>query len=752
MRRIVPVLAALAALACLGISVPAAGQRSPFLPEDTYTKLTNEISGDIAFDNLRSLVMYHAPSGESEGFLDEARWVAAKAKSYGLEDVRFISLPTWTTSPDAVDQNWTLQGGELWLVEPRTVKLGDVRETPTSVADNSPTADLTADLVDVGEGTGESDYAGPDVAGKVVLAYGPPDRVKELACWGHGAAGIVSYHSTRTDPWTDHADQIAWSHISPSKLGQKPAPPVFVISPRAGLGLSREMSGRASSHIFAPDGAAASPAHFKVHLKIVSQVSQPGRQGLVEGLIRGTSIHDQSIVLTAHLQEEKTSANDDRSGCANLLEIARAMEAMIADGRLPRPQRDIRFWWTNEIGAEYEYFSEHPEERGRIIADINQDMVGARQSLGGRVQHVSRTPYSRWSFLNTVVESIVSSLAEGNNAYLASWQNHNPAPYSRPVFAHLGSREPYRVEMVHYFDSTDHVVFNEGAIGIPGVTFTNWPDEYIHSSDDDLWQIDQTQLERNAVAVAASALYLASLNEKEVPMLMAVMAGEARERLSGDLAIGLSRLAEAAAAAPGEPVAPGASTAPAGQGAPAAPQTREDQKERLRAAFDDAMNLLDQAELREVAGFESVRRFSGPASRQLLESLEEDMKLTEVNHRKRIEEWYRALGGPRSATAQSQPNQEERAADSKVPHNVGPLSDYLKHNQQINGPGRLHPLMKFEALNYVDGKRSVLDIYRAVRAESLSAGEWYYGTVHLADIEELFKEAEKVKAVEMTTR
>ena len=176
-------------------------------------------------------------------------------------------------------------------------------------------------------------------------------------------------------------------------------------------------------------------------------------------------------MLTAHLQEEKTSANDDRSGCANLLEIARALEAMIWDGRLPRPKRDIRFWWTNEIAAEYEYFSEHPEERARIIADINEDMVGARQSLGGRVQHVSRTPYSRWSFLNDVVESIVTSLVEGNNAYIASWQNHNRAPYSRPVFAHLGSREPYHAELVHYFDSTDHLVFNEGAIGIPGVTF-----------------------------------------------------------------------------------------------------------------------------------------------------------------------------------------------------------------------------------------------------------------------------------------
>jgi hypothetical protein len=60
--------------------------------------------------------------------------------------------------------------------------------------------------------------------------------------------------------------------------------------------------------------------------------------------------------------------------------------------------------------------------------------------------------------------------------------------------------------------------------------------------------------------------------------------------------------------------------------------------------------------------------------------------------------------------------------------------------------------MQWEALNYVDGKRSILDIYHAVRAESLSAGEWYYGTVRLEDIEALFKAAEKEKAVEIVTK
>ncbi len=696
---------------------PAAAQESPFLPADTYTKLVNEISGDIAYDNLRSLVMYHSPSGSADDFQKEAQWVAARAKEYGLEDVSYISLPAWRTSTKAPDQGWTLKGGELWLLEPKPMKLGDVRETPTSVADNSPSADITAEFVDVGEGVSESDYAGKEVSGKVVLSYGKINKVRELACWARGAVGIVSYYSTRVSPWTDFPDQVAWSQVSPSKEGEKPAPPVFVISPRTGLMLSRWMAGRPPSHIFAEEADSMSrPPTFKVHLKIQSEMVQPARSGMVEGFIRGTTYHDQAIVLTAHLQEEKTSANDDRSGCANLLEIARAIEAMVADGRLPRPKRDIRFWWTNEISAEYQYFADHPDERGRILADINQDMVGAKQSLGGRVQQISRTPWSRWSFLNDVVESIVTSLVRGNNAYLASWQNKNPAPYSRAIFAHQGTREPYNAAVVPYFDSTDHMVFNESAVGIPGVTFTNWPDEYIHSSDDDLWQIDRTQLQRNAVAVAATALYVANLSESDTPTLMAVMAGEARERISHDLATGLSRLAQAQA---GE----------------------------RRAAVEDAQNLLSQSVAREITGLESIRRFADASSRKLLDGIIADFKLTENNHRGRIEEWYVSLGGKRGPLALSE---REKALAAKVPRNLGSPGEYMRHKEEIDEPKTLHGLMAWEALNYVDGKRSILDIYRAVRAQSLSAGDWYYGKVTLEDIEALFTAAEKEKAVEIS--
>ena len=98
------------------------------------------------------------------------------------------------------------------------------------------------------------------------------------------------------------------------------------------------------------------------------------------------------------------------------------------------------------------------------------------------------------------------------------------------------------------------------------------------------------------------------------------------------------------------------------------------------------------------------------------------------------------------------PDPLEKSLATQVPRNAGTLGEYLRHASEVEGPKSLHPLMQAEALNYVDGLHSILEIYHAVRAESLSAGEWYYGTVTLQDIDALFKAAVKEKAVEITIK
>ena len=139
-----------------------------------------------------------------------------------------------------------------------------------------------------------------------------------------------------------------------------------------------------------------------------------------------------------------------------------------------------------------------------MLININQDMVGAKQSMGSRVQHIIRRPHSIPSYLSDVIESITEYVIMTNSAFLAAGDAGTTQPFSKPIYSHLVTRERYNAMIVPYFDSSDHLVFNEAVVGIPGVELINWPDTYIHSTADDLDNIDQTQLKRNAFIVAAN--------------------------------------------------------------------------------------------------------------------------------------------------------------------------------------------------------------------------------------------------------
>ena len=121
-------------------------QTSPVVFPKVWLALENEINGDNSFDLLRHLTLYHAPTGSNDDFEAQAKWVAERAREYGLTDVKVF----WV---GGTDRPWNVRWGEAWIVEPETAKLGDTLESPLRVAANSRSADISAELVDVGGGT-----------------------------------------------------------------------------------------------------------------------------------------------------------------------------------------------------------------------------------------------------------------------------------------------------------------------------------------------------------------------------------------------------------------------------------------------------------------------------------------------------------------------------------------------------------------------------------------------------------------------
>ena len=74
---------------------------------------------------------------------------------------------------------------------------------------------------------------------------------------------------------------------------------------------------------------------------------------------------------------------------------------------------------------------------------------------------------------------------------------------------------------------------------------------------------------------------------------------------------------------------------------------------------------------------------------------------------------------------------------------VGTFADAVGKTKPVAG---LHAMMRFETLNFADGRRNAYEVYQAVAAEALSAGAWYYGTVAPADVLETLERAARAGA------
>lgn len=681
----------------LCITLPTFAQETPFLNDDEIRMLINELSGDRSFEHIRILTQWHRNSG-MDGYFEAADYVVEEAKKAGLVDVKFIEQPLG-------GPNYTAKSAELWITEPIEIKLADIGDHALMLSDGSHDADVTAELVWAGTGSKE-DLEGLDVAGKIVLVSGNPGAAVSNAVYDKGALGVVCYGTSESKNPMDFPDQLAWTRISSNVPEGKQGTFAFNLSPRKGDQLRQMLETKGLQDVFAT-GKKTMGGKIVVKAKVDTEFGEaPGRTGFVEGWIRGSKYSDQQIVITAHLQEEQGSANDDGSGCGNLLEIARTLNKLIDEGKIERPLRDIRFWWTDEIYSEYRYFRDFQDEPAKMLANLHQDMVGAKQSVGSRIQHLIYSPHSITSYLDALFESVGQFVIETNNPFITAGRMGGlPRPHSRPIYATRGTREGFGARFVPFFNASDNMNFIEGVIGVPAVGLINWDDYYIHSSDDDLWQIDATQLQRNAFIIASMAYYLGKAEDDQTNLLLSETYTQGSKRLANDLQAAFHQI---------------------------------ESLENQTLAYKNATIILEQAALRETRALMSVADVVGKNdnSSKKMAAMVERLKANKKVLMDDVDAFYMFKNNT-SKTPKIELSAQELVASKKIPKNNPDLDAYFG-NRRGGAPGvSIHSTMRMEVFNFVDGKRSYYDIYKAVLAEILAAGNWYYGTITLDEVEKL---------------
>ncbi len=649
--------------AFLIFSLPLAGQQQPSLLDTKTRDLLHEsLSGELAKEHVYQITRYHRIQG-SRQYREAANYVLGKLRSYGFSE-KDAYIETFTSDGKATYQTWQSPSGwdissaELRMVEPYDERIVGYPEIAMSVMTYSNPGDVTAELVWVGSGERDEDYAGKNVRGKIALATGYGGTVHRLAVLKYGAKAVVCFLDD--DRAKEHPDMLQYTGMWPRTDELSHVTFGFNLTNRQGTKL-RDML--------------LSGKKVVVHGQVKGIGLEPYFMDIVVAHIRGADYPGEELVFSAHLDHPKESANDNASGSGAILDIARTMKELTLNGKLPKPKRSFRFLWVPEWNGTMPYIDAHPELvgpalGGKFLANMNMDMVGENLDLLHSEMGITRTPDSNPSVLNDVVENM-AQMVDGMD-----------------IRTPRGSLSQFNYRITAYEGGSDHMMFIDRKI--PGVMFSH-SDYTHHTSEDTPDKVDPVELQRSEVISAATMLYLANLTDEQAVDLVALAAANSAKRLADGARRARRMIASAAA-------------------------------KDLAAAWSDAVNLVEHRAGWEVETLESVLTFNaGKSVASEVSSAASEIQrqkeyfVNELRH-------AAVLRGAKenSGRAGDAPDRRVPVRLTRGPLDFGLPASKLKGKDSLYYSSPEFTLggdERFELVNFINGKRSVTDIRNALSAE-----------------------------------
>ncbi len=442
-------------------------------------------------------------------------------------------------------------------------------------------------------------------------------------------------------------------------------------------------------------------------IKVRAQVESASETADLEDVIAvipGSDPAAGEVILSAHLFEgfNKQGANDNVSGSAGILETARILNTLISEGRLPKPRRSIRFIWGPEFSGIGQWVKANQPIMEKTLCDINMDMIGEWLSKNGSAFCLMRTTYGNPHYINDVMENYYRFLGEGSRERIQNRGGAIKVPYR--VVAPTGAEETFAYSIETHYGASDHEVFNDWGVGVPGVMMIAWPDRWYHTSADTADKSDPTQLKRAAAIAAAGAYTVASADASLASRIAGETASNAVRRMGHQLAVALDAVNRAKA-------------------------------EDLPGELKFARGLIDAAVINERDTLDSVRELS-PADKELQAQIAQGRRMVEAVGAAQLgvvqaqaDAAARRLG--RAPVLPVLTEAEKKAArivprpTAKVRQNgyteYRKLIDAVPAEQKVKYPFRGRDLIVSdtnELALLVDGRHSALDILKMLDAQS----------------------------------
>jgi hypothetical protein len=274
----------------------------------------------------------------------------------------------------------------------------------------------------------------------------------------------------------------------------------------------------------------------------VETTTQPYELQDIVCAIPGTDKNADEVIFSAHLFEGyvKQGANDNKSGSAGILECARVLHKLIEEGRLPRPKRTIRFLWGPEFSGTGPWVKANKDIMEKTLCNINMDMVGEWLVKNKAFFCLMRTTYGHAHYINDVMENYYRFVGEGSRERLQNRSGFAKVPHR--IVAPTGADEPFYYAIETHYGSSDHEVFNDWGVQVPGIMMIAWPDQWYHTSGDRVDKSDPTQMKRVVVIGAAAAYTIANADDNMAIKIAGETTSNGSRRLGHQLMAGLEQL------------------------------------------------------------------------------------------------------------------------------------------------------------------------------------------------------------------
>ncbi len=666
-------------ITCLILSGPAFlfGKESPYLLDEKLLEaIQNEVSGERAWDMVSKISRFHRIRGGGKGsdynrcidFLEE------ELKKIGLKEVQvkrykadgYKKYFLWNSLV-----GWRVREAELWLLEPQKKLLARFSDQAVSLMPYSQGGEAESEVVYVGKGKSDDDYKDKDVKGKLVFATGGKgEDVHRQAVIKRGALGVVVGPSDRKDR-LQFPDLIEVYRLAPK--GEEREKTGF------GFALSRRQEKEILS--FFQEGKVV-----KMKAKVEAELFD-GEMPVLEAKIKGSQYPSQEIILMGHLDHYKPGANDNASGSAGMVEIARNILALVKRGEIPPPKRTIRFLWLPEIHGAAAYLADNLNLREKGIAGLNLDMIGENYFLCESNFHISYSPYSIPGYINDVVVNLIGWL-DGDSFY-----------------SPRGSRMRFNFRLSPYRGGSDHIMFNDSAFSIP-TPMLGHSDVFHHTNLDTPDKCDPTEMKRIISLALAATVLIANADDEEALKIASEVYSRGRIRMAERTRESLRLLNQYA--------------------------IYKEKRESFEELYSNVLNYpraltgIESANIQEVKELCQEKR-----SKKFIDRLASNLEKQADREAEKIRLMYDLLCNQYNLEKEKfQPTESYKKASAEKPKRLfkGPLPwNYLEENlsreeyewYQLDEETawRVFGPKTFEIINLMDGKRNLLEIRHIVSCE-----------------------------------